>query len=315
MGDALRRARRTTRRATGTVLSPGGLRGAGLEVLWSAAHLAFYPLGIAQEKEREVRQRHSLDSLPPVQRGLLLNDVEAAGTPILLLHGLIDNRSVFALLRRGLLRRGFGRVVTMNYSPLTSDIRSAARQLGRQVEQLCEETGYERVHVVGHSLGGVIARYYVQCLGGDTRVHTLATLGSPHAGTSAARLLPTPLVRQLRPGSGLMRELSAPAPSCRTRFLAVWSDLDHLMIPKRAARIDHPDLDARNVLRRRVGHMSLPIDPTVIREIVSAFAHLDFDGHTLTRGVTSIAWSPPTRPRDEPAPRPELPRGGSAADG
>ena len=56
-----------------------------------------------------------------------------------------------------------------------------------------------------------------------------------------------------------MAELAEPAPGCRTRFLAVWSDLDQMIVPKRAARIDHPDLDARNVLVRGVGHMSLPI--------------------------------------------------------
>ena len=67
-------------------------------------------------------------------------------------------------------------------------------------------------HVVGHSLGGVVARYYVQRMGGDARVHTVCTLGSPHAGTWAAHLLPTALVRQLRPGSDLMQELDAPSP-------------------------------------------------------------------------------------------------------
>jgi len=50
----------------------------------------------------------------------------AAGTPILLVHGLIDNRSVFTLLRRTLRRRGFGRVLTVNYSPFTPDVRAAA---------------------------------------------------------------------------------------------------------------------------------------------------------------------------------------------
>ncbi|MBW3630804.1 MAG: exodeoxyribonuclease VII large subunit, partial [Gemmatimonadetes bacterium] len=98
-------------------------------------------------------------------------------------------------------------------------------RLARLVEQTCEETGYERVHVVGHSLGGAVARYYVQRMGGDARVHTLCTLGSPHAGTLAAHLLPSRLVRQLRPDSALMQELAAPSPGCRTRFVAFWSDL------------------------------------------------------------------------------------------
>ena len=40
-------------------------------------------------------------------------------------------------------------------------------------------SGYERVHIVGHSLGGLAARYYVSRLGGDAHVHTLVTLGTP----------------------------------------------------------------------------------------------------------------------------------------
>ena len=44
------------------------------------------------------------------------------------------------------------------------------------------ETGFERIHVIGHSLGGLIARYYVTRLGGDARVHTLVTLGTPARG-------------------------------------------------------------------------------------------------------------------------------------
>ena len=53
-------------------------------------------------------------------------------------------------------------------------------------------------------MGGLVARYYVQRLGGDVRVHTLVTLGTPHGGTLPARLFPHPLVRQLRPGSDVV---------------------------------------------------------------------------------------------------------------
>ena len=165
---------------------------------------------------------------------------------------------------------------------------SVAHRLAALVEQTCEETGYERVHVVGHSLGGLIARYYVQCLDGDERVHTLCTLGTPHSGTFAAHLMPQKVVKQLRPGSELMQELAEPAAGLRTRFVAFWSDLDQLVVPKRSARIDHPDLSARNVLLRGVGHMSLPIHGRVVHEITTLLAHLDEDGSTVTAGVTSI---------------------------
>jgi pimeloyl-ACP methyl ester carboxylesterase len=243
---------------------------------------------VAQER-LEADDGYSLRDLDPVRRGLISADPEAAGTPILLVHGMVDNRSIFTFLRRALRRHGFGRVCTLNYSIFTSDVRTAARDLGRRIEELCRETGYDRVHVVGHSMGGVIARYYVQRLGGDERVHTVVTMGSPHGGTEVARLLPTQLARQLRPGSDVVAELAEPAPGCRTRFVAIWSDLDQLMLPIRSARIDHPDLAARNVHVPDVGHMSLPVHGPVIREVVATLSRLDHDGNAVGGEMASLA--------------------------
>jgi pimeloyl-ACP methyl ester carboxylesterase len=262
--------------------------GAGAELACLAAHAVLYPVGFFGERVREDAERYRLDGLSPVRRGLPIGDAEAAATPILLVHGLVDNRSVFAVLRRALRRRGFGRVRTVNYSPFTSDIRAAARVLGRHVEALCAQTGYERVHVVAHSLGGLIARYYVQRLGGDARVHTLVTLGSPHGGTRAAHLLPLRIVRQLRPSSDVVAELARPAYECQTRFVAIWTNVDQLIYPKSSARIDHPDLAVRNVLLPGAGHFSLPMDRRVVREIVQTLAYLHTDGTTATRAVTPI---------------------------
>jgi hypothetical protein len=55
----------------------------------------------------------------------------------------------------------------------------------------------------------------------------------------------------------------------------VWSDIDQLVIPQANARIDHPDLRVRNVLVRGVGHLSLPVDGRVVKEIASTLALLD----------------------------------------
>jgi len=265
-------------------------------------------MGALRERTRKGADRYSLRGLDPVKRSLILGDVEAAGTPIVLVHGWVDNRSIFTLLRRALHRRGFGRVVTMNYNVLTHDVPRAAQRLKVLVDQLCEETGFERVHVVGHSMGGLVARYYVQRLAGDERIHTLATLGTPHSGTRTAHLFVGRAVKSLRVGSAVVRELAEPAPQCRTRFIAFWSDLDELVVPKASARIDHPDLNARNVFVRGAGHLSLPIDGRVVHEIVAAFAHLDADGTTISAGVTSIAdASDQSRPPVVPARRRSAP--------
>lgn len=258
----------------GAARTLAALPGAALELSWVAAHAACYPWGLTEERRSRPVDHYRLADLPPLRRALLHADVAAAGTPILLVHGMVDNRSIFTVLRRALHRRGFGRIQAVNYSVFTGDVPRAAAALGRQVEELCAETGYEQVHLIGHSLGGIIGRWYVQRLGGDDRVHTLVTLGSPHEGTAAARLLPLPVTRQLRPDSAVMRALRQPAPGCRTRFLAFWSDLDQFMVPRGVARLEHPDLAARNVPLRGVGHLSLPIDRRVVHEIVTTLAHL-----------------------------------------
>jgi pimeloyl-ACP methyl ester carboxylesterase len=264
-------------------LTPAGMAGAAVELAWASTHMVLYPLGLFGGPDSYEGLGYSVAELPPVQRGLVTGDVEAAGTPILLVHGMIDNRSIFALLRRGLRRRGFGRVLSINYSPMTSDVRVAAHWLAEEVESLVAKTGYERVHVIGHSLGGLIARYYVMRLGGDARVHTLVTLGTPHGGTFNAYALPSHLCRQLRPDSALMRELRAPAPGCRTRFVAYWSDLDQMVFPQRNASLNHPDLVVHNIEVHGTGHMSLPINGDVVYGISTALAQLDADGNLLIK--------------------------------
>ncbi|GGS93543.1 esterase/lipase family protein [Streptomyces griseoviridis] len=265
-------------------VSLGLLKATALDIAILAGHVLLYPSGIGQER----RAAPLPAPLPaPDPAGPRLTPEEPAPRlpaqagrrpPVVLLHGFIDNRSVFVLLRRSLAQHGRQHVESLNYSPLTCDIRTAAELLGRHLEEICARTGKERVDIVGHSLGGLIARYYVQCLGGDRRVRMLVTLGTPHTGTRVAPLANAhPIVRQMRPGSPVIEELSRPASGCRTRFVSFWSDFDPLMVPLEAARLDHPDLLTQNVRVSGIGHLALPVHPAVatgIRQALDA-SHID----------------------------------------
>ncbi|MFD0271204.1 esterase/lipase family protein [Streptomyces sp. NPDC127106] len=232
-------------------LSGAALRAGVLEAVLFGAHLLHYPTGIRQE-------RHAAGDCGP-------------RPPVLLLHGFSDNRSVFVLLRRALTAGGGRRVEAYNYSPLTLDLRVAARSLARRVEELCERTGREQIDLVGHSLGGLVGRYYVQRLGGDARVGTLVTLGTPHSGTRIAPFMDAhPLVRQIRPDSPVIAELRAPAPGCRTRCVAFWTEFDELMDPPGTARIEHPDLRAENIQVTGIGHLALAAHPAVATAVLRA---------------------------------------------
>ncbi|GAA3109181.1 alpha/beta fold hydrolase [Streptomyces rectiviolaceus] len=242
-------------------LSMALLKATALEVAILAGHLLLYPSGIVQERRVAAElPRPDAPRLPAESR-----------PPVVLLHGFIDNRSVFVLLRRSLAQHGGQHVESLNYSPLTCDIRTAAELLGRHIEEICERTGHHQVDIVGHSLGGLIARYYAQRLGGDVRVRTLVTLGTPHEGTRVVPLADAhPIVRQMRPGSDVIKELREPAPGCRTRFVSFWSDLDQLMAPLETACVNHPDLIAQNVRVSGIGHLALPVHPAVAAGIRQA---------------------------------------------
>ncbi|WP_456923037.1 esterase/lipase family protein [Geodermatophilus sp. SYSU D00705] len=254
-----------------SLVTRAALTGGITELALVGAHVLMYPLGTRTEPLR-LDPRCRPGEQPPGVRALFAADPLAARIPVVLVHGLVDNHSIFAVMRRSLRRRGFAHVCSWNYSPLLTDVARGARALGNHLDHLCEQTGHERVHVVGHSLGGLIARYHVQRQGGDRRVESLVTLGTPHQGSLLAHLVPTPLVRQLRPGSPVLQELAEPAPGVRTPVTAIYSDLDQVVLPTQAGRCDHPDLMARNVLVRGIGHMSLPFHRGVVDEVAATLA-------------------------------------------
>ncbi|MDF6019289.1 alpha/beta fold hydrolase [Streptomyces sp. JH34] len=285
-------------------LSSTLIRATALELVILAGHALVYPSGLTPER-RSPTTRPALDAAaakgtrtgtrPGADDGITRSaDATALPTtggdrpPVVLLHGFIDNRSVFVLLRRSLARHGWHHLESLNYSPLTCDIRTAAELLGRHVKEICSRTGHREVDIVGHSLGGLIARYYVQRLGGDRRVRTLVTLGTPHGGTAAVPLAGAhPIVRQMRSGSELIEELRRPAPGCRTRFVSFWSELDRVILPVETACVDHPDLDAVNVRVTGIGHLALPVHPAVASAIRQA---LESDGADVgAPGAASVA--------------------------
>jgi triacylglycerol lipase len=233
------------------------LRTVATELSSVVTHLLRYPSGLRR----------------PRMTANLADRTGGSAEPIVLVPGLADNMAVFTRLRLTLEDCGVGPVVAFTYSPLIRDVRSVAAKLAVQVEQLCAITGASRVRLVGHSLGGLIARYYVQRLGGDARVDLVVTVATPHRGTMAAWLLPPlPLVRQLRPDSELCAELAEPAPTCRTRFVTFSSRDDAVILPARNGQLDHPDLPTHNIVLPGMGHFTLAEHRLVIDEICQLIA-------------------------------------------
>ncbi len=193
-------------------------------------------------------------------------------TPVLLLHGWGANRSNWFRLERALRRAGFGRVHALNYNPFGTDIPSLAEDCIAAADELRERFGTPRVHIVGHSMGGVIARYAIGVLGAKG-VGVCATIASPHNGVCLARCGAPPGLRrtfasglQLAPDSEVMAELRRARPSS-TRFVAYYSDHD-VVVPAERAQILEPSMAATNVLIEGRGHLSIMFSRHLERSLV-----------------------------------------------
>jgi pimeloyl-ACP methyl ester carboxylesterase len=183
-GDGTAFARRVTGILRG-LARPGTYLGAAREIAHGSFQLAAYPFGmVPMPPARNAGYR------PPRLRetSLLATDPGMTCTPVVLVHGYVHNRSAFLVMQGALRRAGFQYVHAFNYLPLAYDLLELATLLAGEVERILATWGAQRCMIVGHSMGGMIARTYVQELGGEDTVDTVVTLGSPHRGTYTARL-------------------------------------------------------------------------------------------------------------------------------
>jgi pimeloyl-ACP methyl ester carboxylesterase len=200
--------------------------------------------------------------------------------PVLLVHGFAHNHSGWFMINQHLRQAGFTSVHGWNYDPWRHGVPELAGQLRDRVELVRDTTGAERVHVVGHSLGGILLRWYVQELGGDDVVANAITVASPHAGTrlaSLARRRTSGIGAELAPGSWLLRRLDHGAEPSAVRWTAFYSNLDFFVQPASSAMITNPALGATNVFVKDVGHLSILLSARVARGIVAAITAGDIE--------------------------------------
>lgn len=235
------------------------------EAVSIAVTAAVWPFGVVDRGLAELRR-------------LLEGDDVGGRPPVLLLHGFGANKSNWLFLHRDLRAAGYRRIDALNYNPLAADIPALAAACAIRARRLAEATGSDRVHLVGHSLGGIVARYAVQLCGLDDIAASCVTVVSPHQGVGnlACRVAPSRTLRQLAEGSTVLRRLSASSRPLPTRFVAYYSNLD-LLVPGHRARIIEPALRATNVLVKDEGHLSILLSRRLSASLVHELAAVDDD--------------------------------------
>ncbi|WP_168200707.1 alpha/beta fold hydrolase [Allokutzneria sp. NRRL B-24872] len=173
--------------------------------------------------------------------GLLTPGSATAGTPergarhhspVVLVHGWMSSSLPFLAMNVSLRQAGYP--VYMIDFPGQDNLVNAA--VVAEVVDRVAARHRSRVHVVGHSMGGLSTRHYIKFMGGARHVEQYVSMGSPQYGSVEACLLPESGGGQMCHTSRFMARLNSgddtPGP---LRYTTIRSTLD---VPARATWLD-----------------------------------------------------------------------------
>ncbi len=174
--------------------------------------------------------------------------------PVLFLHGYGANSGVWAPMLRSLSARGVANLFTIDLEPRFGSIDAHAQQVAALVTRLCSTTRSPKVILVAHSMGGLVARAYVERCGGTSRVAKVITIATPHHGSLLARFAPGANGAQMRPGSAWLDDLNREENTSHdVRYVSIYSAHDNMVVPYASAELGK----ARNILFPARGHFDL----------------------------------------------------------
>jgi triacylglycerol lipase len=155
---------------------------------------------------------------------------------VVLVDGIWGKGAVFGGLRARLEAEGHVCLVTaLQPSNAAHGIRDLAEKLKRIIDR---EVGPDApLAIVGFSMGCIVARIYLQQLGGVRRTVAFFALSGPHQGTWTAYGAIGKGARDLRPGSKVLQRLkSAETELSSTALFAYWTPFDLMIVPPTSAR-------------------------------------------------------------------------------
>lgn len=227
------------------------------------------------------------DDVPCSPEALAAGFPEATGDVVVFLHGLMESEEAWRIGADGgptygerLQERGWTPVFLRMNTGLR--ISENGRCVASLLEDLCESWPVEvrRVALVGHSLGGLVARSACHQAGEQGRawprhVRHVVTLGAPHTGSWLERLAAQSVAVMSR-----LPETRPVAEVIRSRSVGI-KDLRHGSIVEDDWRDHHPD----EVLDDRCTEIPLP--EGVRHHVVAATLTQD-PRHPLSRAVGDL---------------------------
>ena len=197
----------------------------------------------------------------------------AVTPPVLLVHGYGCNSGYWHFMSRALSRADMGHY-GIDLEPMLAGIDQFVPALHERIEAICRKTGEERIIIVAHSMGGLVARAYLRDHGAR-RILKVITLGTPHRGTGLARFGAGQNVREMLwtgdAENGCCSDWLASLAQCedtelRPLFVSIFSHQDNIVSPLLSSHLP----GARNVEFNGIGHVALGLDARVQQEVIDA---------------------------------------------
>ncbi len=173
---------------------------------------------------------------------------------VILVSGFLANRRTLSIIRKRLLKDRFNVIVlSMDWDTLSDSLHGLnrmAEKLSSIVQKLRQAPQLQDtpIHLIAHSAGGLVARYYIQLLGGSHHCDSLVTLATPHRGTWIALLgiishlvLKLRILLQMLPISKFIHRLNTANWPTGFRMLCIHSQDDKLCSDKSAHLLESID--------------------------------------------------------------------------
>jgi triacylglycerol esterase/lipase EstA (alpha/beta hydrolase family) len=203
--------------------------------------------------------------------------------PAVIVHGTFgDQKSLLDNLSLALKQDGYC-VYSLDYGNRgTGPIEESARQLKEFVDRVLASTGAVRAHLVGHSQGGMMPRYYIKNLGGDAVVEDLVGLAPSNHGTTVggdggATGDSCAACDQQMAGSDFLTALNHPDETPGTvDYTQIVTRYDEVVVPYTSGFLT-PSAQSTNITVQdrcatdATEHVTLPMDPQAIAWVLDAF--------------------------------------------
>jgi triacylglycerol lipase len=181
--------------------------------------------------------------------------------PVLLVHGYRGSPSTWADMEAYLKAHGHPNVHAIDL-PGEDNIENA-----KAIASTLRGLHWNRVDIVGHSMGGLSARWFAKFLAKSKTVDAYVSLGTPQYGIWSACLLPSWYGGQMCPTSSFLDRLNAGDDTPGDTFWATIYSTGDWYVPNSSSRLDG---GACFVQVEDVSHDAMDNDATVQASTVAA---------------------------------------------